>query len=77
MFERLNIGEIGGVGFIITPVVRHNVYKTPEIFNEWTGSDFEAILKSIKSRLRPATGRSRPSSSVTPQIVEKKLSTSK
>jgi hypothetical protein len=51
MFERLNIGEIGGVGFIITPVVRHNVYKTPEIFNEWTGTDFEAILKSIKSRL--------------------------
>ena len=76
MFERLNIGEISGVGFIITPIVRHNLYKTPDIFNEWTGSEFDAILKSIKSRLRPVTGRvassrGRPSSSVTPQMVKK------
>ena len=56
MFEKLNIAEIGGVGFIITPLVRHNVYKTPRLLNYWSGKEFEDILKSIKSHLRPVTG---------------------
>ncbi len=57
MFERLNVGEIGSVGFIITPIVRHNLYKIPDIFNKWTGSEFDIILKSIQSRLRPVINR--------------------
>ena len=55
MFERLNIAEIGGIGFIITPLVRHNVYKNPQLLNEWSGSEFKDILNSIKSHLKPLT----------------------
>ncbi len=57
MFERLNMSEIGGVGFIITPIVRHPVYKTPDLLNEWSGQNFEGILKSIKSHLGAARGK--------------------
>ncbi len=66
MFERLTISEIGEIGFVIAPIVRHNLYKTPQIFNDWTGTEFDAILKSVKRRLRPSTGSaaSKPSSSV-------------
>lgn len=37
-----------------------------KIFNDWTGTEFDAILKSVKRRLRPSTGSaaSKPSSSV-------------
>ena len=51
MLENLNVIEIGEVGFIINPLVRHNVYKTPRLLNEWSGNEFEGILKSIKSHL--------------------------
>jgi hypothetical protein len=66
MFERLKVNEIGEIGFIIAPIIRHNLYKIPQIFNEWTGTEFDAILMSVKRRLRPPTGSvaSRPSSSV-------------
>jgi len=42
---------------IITPIVRHPVYKTPDLLNEWSGQNFEGILKSIKSHLGAARGK--------------------
>jgi len=64
MFERLEIGNIGGIGLIITPIVRHNLYKTPQIFKYWKGTEFDTILKGVKRHLRPSTGSAanRPSS---------------
>jgi len=56
MFERLEIGKIGSVGFIIAPIVRHNLYTIPQIFNEWDGTEFDTILKNAKRLLRPSTG---------------------
>ncbi len=58
MFEKLKIGEIGSVGFIIAPFVRHNLYKIPQIFNEWNGVEFDTILKCVKRRLRTSTSSS-------------------
>ncbi len=55
MFEKLKVGEIGSVGFIIAPIVRHNLYKIPHIFNEWKGDEFDAILKSVEKRLCEST----------------------
>ena len=55
MFERLNVAELGEVGFIITRLVRQNVYKTPSLHNGWSGIEFKGILKSIKSHLKSAT----------------------
>jgi len=55
MCERLKVDEIGEIGFIIGPIVRHNLYKTPQIFNSWDGAEFETILKCVKSHLRPST----------------------
>jgi len=56
MFERLEIGSIGGIGFIIAPIVRHNLYKIPQIFKDWKGTEFDTILKCVKGHLRPSTG---------------------
>ena len=57
MFENLDIAKIGGIGFIITPLVRHNVFNTSNLLNEWSGDEFnKGILKAIKSHLRPDTG---------------------
>ncbi len=56
MFEKLKVGEIGSVGFIIAPIVRHNLYKIPQIFNEWKGDEFDAILRSVEKRLCPSSG---------------------
>jgi len=55
LFESLKIGEIGSVVFIIAPIVRHNLYKTPQIFNEW-GHLQAQLLASNQSlmRLMPA-----------------------
>jgi len=65
MFERLEIGDIGSIGFIINPIVRHNLYKIPQIFKDWKGTEFDTILKCVKGHLRPSTGSAanRPSSS--------------
>jgi len=65
MFERLEIGNIGDLGFIIAPIARHNLYETPQIINNWKGTEFDTILKCVKRRLRPSTGSAanRPSSS--------------
>jgi hypothetical protein len=77
MFERLNIDEIGEIGFIIVPIVRHNLYKIPHIFNDWKGTEFDAILKSVNRRLRPSTGSAacRPSSSVSSKASMNKPAT--
>ena len=40
----------------ITRLVRHNIFNTPRLLNEWSGNDFEGILKSIKDHLMPVTG---------------------
>jgi len=63
MFERLEVGQIGGVGFIIAPIVRHNLYKIPQIFYVWNGDEFDAILNSLKRRVRLSTGSASRSSS--------------
>ena len=56
MCEKLKVDEIGEIGFIITPIVRHNLYKIPQIFTNWKGTEFDTILKCVKKRLRPSTG---------------------
>ena len=56
MLEKLDTNKIGAVGFIITPLVRQNVFNTPNLLHEWSGNDFEGILKSIRSHVRPGTG---------------------
>jgi len=58
MWEKLKIDECGEIGFIISPIIRHNLYKIPQIFNDWEGTEFDTILKCVKSRLRPSTGSS-------------------
>jgi len=65
MFEKLKVDETGEIGFIIAPIVRHNLYKIPHIFKNWEGTEFDAILKCVKRHLRPSTGSAanRPSSS--------------
>ena len=52
MFERLDMSAIGGVGFTIGPMVRFNCYRSPEIFQNWTGNTFDSILAAIKSHLK-------------------------
>ena len=55
MFERLNIDDLGGVGFIICPKVRFNCYKDPSIFTNWHGNQlFDSILVAIKEHLNEA-----------------------
>jgi hypothetical protein len=51
MFERLLIDNLGEIGFIVGPMVRHNVYKSPELLSTWSGDAFNAILISIKRHL--------------------------
>jgi len=65
MCEKLKVDEIGEIGFIIAPIVRHNLYKIPQIFRNWKGPEFDTILKCVKRHLRPSTGSAanRPSSS--------------
>ena len=55
MFERWNMEDLGEIAFIITPLVRHPVYKNPSLLNEWSGDVFNPILKAIKSHLMPTT----------------------
>jgi len=46
MFERLLIDNLGEIGFIIGPLVRHNVYKSSDLLKNWSGDQFDNILKS-------------------------------
>ena len=55
MFERWNMEDLGEIAFIITPLVRHPVYKNPSLLNEWSGDVFNPILIAIKSHLMPTT----------------------
>lgn len=51
MFERLAIKDIGGVGFMIGPMVRYNCYKTPDIFEHWNGNIFESFMQAVMGYL--------------------------
>lgn len=53
MFERLMMDEIPDVGFLIDPLVRFNVYKSPEIFENWSGQQFDSILGAINDAMEP------------------------
>ena len=52
MFERLTISDLGGVGFIICPLVRSNCYKDPKILENFSGRKFKPIIRVIKKNLR-------------------------
>ncbi len=56
MFERLLINDLGEIGFIIGPLVRHNVYKSADLLHTWSGDIFDVILKSIMGQLSTAKG---------------------
>lgn len=56
MFERLLINDLGEIGFIIGPLVRHNVYKSADLLHTWSGDIFDVILKSIMGQLSTANG---------------------
>jgi tetratricopeptide (TPR) repeat protein len=51
MFQDLPINELGSVGFIIGPLLRHNCFSDINIFHSWSGDCFNSILKSINSLL--------------------------
>jgi hypothetical protein len=51
MFERLLIDNLGEIGFIVGPLVRHNCYKSPELLSTWSGDAFNSVLISIKRHL--------------------------
>ena len=55
MFERLQINEIGSVGFIISPLTRFNCYNDKNIFYTWCGPIFDTILKSVNNCLNGIT----------------------
>lgn len=52
MFEKLEINEIGSVGFIISPLTRFNCYNDKNIFYTWSGPVFDSILKSLNNCLK-------------------------
>ncbi len=52
MFERINMEDLGGVGFIIGPKVRFNCYKNPDLLNRWCDNEMmDSILDAIKEPL--------------------------
>ncbi len=55
MFERLLIDNLGEIGFIIGPLVRHNVYKSSDLLKNWSGDQFDNILKSIERSIANAS----------------------
>ena len=57
MFERLNLEDIPDVGFLIDPFVRHNLYKYPEILENWSGEKFEPIINAIIDVVEPNARR--------------------
>ena len=51
MWEELKIQDIDEVGFIISPYVRNNCYKHPELLTSWTGDMFNSIMHGINQIL--------------------------
>ena len=51
MMERIELRELGAVGFIISPKTRFMCYKEPEMFNNSSSKVFDTIIKSIKMEL--------------------------
>lgn len=47
MFERLESEDLGEIGFVVKNIVKKN--RTPELFDNWIGSDFKPMLKAINS----------------------------
>ncbi|CAF0911769.1 unnamed protein product [Brachionus calyciflorus] len=47
--DRLKIEELGGIGFVMSGLVRINCYKHPDT---WFDEDFDEILKSINQNLK-------------------------
>ena len=45
--------DIPDVGFLIDPLVRYNVYKNPEIFENWSGPQFDSIVGAINDAIEP------------------------
>jgi hypothetical protein len=52
MWEELKMQDIDEVGFIISPYVRNNIYKTPEIFRNWDCDAFKQIMNGITQILQ-------------------------
>lgn len=48
MLERLEIGDLGGLGFLINPFVRINCYKYPE---RWMKKNFEAVYEDMAVKI--------------------------
>lgn len=48
MLERLEIGDLGGLGFVINPFVRINCYKYPE---RWMKKNFEAVYEDMAVKI--------------------------
>lgn len=65
MFERLSLDDIPDVGFLIDPLVRHNVYRNPELLESWSGKAFEPIVYAIQSFIEPNARMQRSASYVT------------
>lgn len=65
MFERLSLDDIPDVGFLIDPLVRHNVYRNPELLESWSGKAFESIVNAIQSFIEPNARMQRSASYVT------------
>ncbi len=72
MFEKLKIDEIGIIGFIINPILKHNFYTYPKNFDEWKEEQLDAIVKSIRQH-QITEKTDRPSSSLTSNFNEKTL----
>lgn len=51
MFERLQIADLGGVGLLISPKLRINLYRNPEVYQSWIGPLFDEIIQCIDKEL--------------------------
>lgn len=60
MLDRLDVSDIGSVGFIVASLTRFNIYKN-ETGDKWSGEIFDSMLKSIadniQSKRNPLLGR--------------------
>ena len=55
MFERLKIEDLGGMGFIINPLIRINCYNF-----KWTSEDYKSIFQTIDAKLNQEAGNAKP-----------------
>jgi hypothetical protein len=51
MLEKLNINELGSIGFIIASLTRFNFYNQISNDNVWSGEIFDSMMKSIQFNL--------------------------